>query len=369
MDKSGDTFSGDQLRLARLARGLALEGLAGVVASSRQYIHQLETGARTPAAEMRLALADALGVRSEFFGLTDISHVRPEQCHFRKQVTTPIAITSQVLARGTMLDRLARGLDARLKLPAVNFPDVAVRTAEDVEHAAEQVRLHWGLGIEGPVTNMMRVVENAGAIVTTFAGLSDRVDALSMDRPRPIIVRSDAKESLCRQRFDIAHECGHLVMHRGIETGDKITEGQAHRFASAFLIPRAAFVREYPRSRTLNWAALFEMKLRWKVAVRALVRRAFDLGLIDAAQYRSANIQIVKTGQSKAERYDDTLPLEQPELLDAAMRQLANSRRGRVQELAESMALGGEMLHLLTSNDYLALDVGLSSNVVTLARR
>jgi hypothetical protein len=41
--------------------------------------------------------------------------------------------------------------------------------------------------------------------------------------------------------------------------------------------------------------------------VRAIARRAFDLGLIDAAQYRTANIQLVKTGQAKEERYDDSL--------------------------------------------------------------
>jgi hypothetical protein len=41
--------------------------------------------------------------------------------------------------------------------------------------------------------------------------------------------------------------------------------------------------------------------------VRAIARRAFDLGLIDAAQYRTANIQLVKTGKAKEERYDDSL--------------------------------------------------------------
>lgn len=65
------------------------------------------------------------------------------------------------------------------------------------------------------------MVENQGAIVTTFDGVSDKVDALSINRKYPIIIRNTAKESVCRMRFDIAHECGHLIMHDGIETGCK----------------------------------------------------------------------------------------------------------------------------------------------------
>jgi Zn-dependent peptidase ImmA (M78 family)/DNA-binding XRE family transcriptional regulator len=341
-------FVGDQLRLARLVHGFSLEEVASAVGATRQYIHQLETGSRNPTAELVAALADVLGVQVDFLHRIEANGVRPEQCHFRKQQTTPVSVTSQVLARGTLLDRLAYGLEQELSLPRVNFPDIPVRDLEEVELAANEARRHWGLGADGPITSMVRVVENAGAIVTYFNGLSERVDALSMDRPRPIIVRSDAKASLCRQRFDLAHECGHLVMHRGVETGDKTTEDQAHRFASVFLLPRAAFIREFPRGRSMNWPELFKMKLRWKVAVRAIVRRAFDLGMIDAAQYRTANIQLVKTGQAKAERYDDQLPLEEPELLDAALAALDSGRPDGVRNLADGLALRGPIFELLT---------------------
>jgi Zn-dependent peptidase ImmA (M78 family)/transcriptional regulator with XRE-family HTH domain len=363
------TFSGDQLRLARLTHGIPLEGLAERVAATRQYIHQLETGARTPTESMVAALADALGVLPAYFSLADGTNVRPEQCHFRKQLTTPASITSQVLARGTMLDRLASKLDERLDLPEVDFPDIHVQSFDDVEAAAERARAHWSLGADGPITSMMRVVENAGALVTYFEGLSERVDALSMDRPRPIIVRSGAKASLFRQRFDLAHECGHLIMHRGVETGDKVTEGQAHHFASAFLLPRSAFIREYPRGRQLNWNELFRLKLRWGVAVRAIVRRAYDLRLIDAAQYRVANIQIVKTGQAKREKYDDQFSLEEPELLRAAMHALAMTREGRVLDLAKAMGLAAPMLTLLTGVDYMSLDLPDDPKVVPLFAR
>ncbi len=363
MSRVDNRFVGDQLRLARLAKGLSLEEVASAIGATRQFIHQLENGSRSPGPEAALALADALGVAVDFFYTAEAAGVRPEQCHFRKQQTTPASIISQVLARGTMVDRLVTALDTRLRLPAVDFPDIQVVNVEEIERAAETARAHWGLGAEGPITNMIRVVELAGAVVTNFEGLSERVDALSMDRPRPIIVRNDAKSSLCRQRFDLAHEAGHLIMHRGIETGDKFTEDQAHRFAGAFLFPRTAFIREFPRSRQMNWTALYQLKLRWKVSVRAMVRRAFDLGVIDAAQYRSANIQLVKNGNAKTEKYDDVLQLEVPELLATALTTLQSTGKEALNDLCDDLSLSFPMFELLTGHD-LAPRADLPDNVM-----
>ncbi len=324
---------GGQLRLARMAWGRSLEDIGAAVHSTRQYIHQIETGTRTPNDDMLIVLAETLGIRATFFHLHFTSPVTPEQCHFRKQFTTPASVTSQVLARGTLLDSFVSKLDSAMELPHVDFPDIAIQTADDIERAAEECRKHWRLGVTAPITNMMRVVENAGGVVTYFRGISERVDALSMDRRRPIVVRSAAKESLCRQRFDLAHECGHLIMHRGMQTGDRETEDQANRFASAFLLPRAGFINEFPRGRALNWPVLYKLKQRWKVAVRAIVRRALDLQLITANQYRSANIHLMKTGQSKMERHDDVMVMERPELLDTALTVLEHARPSGVRRI------------------------------------
>lgn len=343
-------FAGEQLRLARLAHGYSLEDVGERIGATRQFIHQLETGSRSPSGEIIEALADVLGVMPAFLAAAIPSTVRPEQCHFRGHITRPASITSQVLARGTLLDRFVAAIDEHLDLPEVSFPDIPAVTTEEIEQAAEEARHFWRLGTTGPITSMMRVVENAGAVVTYFGDLSDRVDAFSMDRRRPIIVRSSLKESLCRQRFDFAHECGHLIMHRGLQTGDRMTEEQAHRFASAFLFPRGAVLREFPRGRTLNWRALFELKLRWKMSVRAIVRRGYDLGLLTPAQYRTANIHLVKTGQAKVETYDadGTLPVEQPELLPSALLALAQAVPGGAVALAREVGLSVTMLELVT---------------------
>jgi Zn-dependent peptidase ImmA (M78 family)/transcriptional regulator with XRE-family HTH domain len=359
-------FDGERLRLARVALGLTLDQLGTRVSATRQYLNQLERGTKAPSDEMMAALAAALGVAELFFALPPDVSIRPEQCHFRKQRTTPVSIVSQVLARGTLLEGFVNRLDSELDLPAVSFPDIPVTGVTEIEEAADEARRHWRLGT-GPVSNMVRVVENAGAVVSFFGGVSERVDALSIDSRRPMIIRNEAKPAACRLRFDLAHEAGHLIMHRGVQTGDKPTEDQANRFASAFLLPRASFVHEFPRGRFLDWTEIFRLKLRWKVSAQAILRRAYDLRLVSADQYRTGYIHLSKTGQRRVERHDDEIPTEQPELLPAAIQALEVEFPGAVERIAGEAGLEPGMFSYVSG---LELPVGPNGgdNVVPFRR-
>ena len=364
-------FHGDKLRLARLLAGLSLDELGGFVATSRQFVHQLETGAKEPTDELQEALASVLAVTPAFFSTPAINPVREEDCHFRRLASAPRGLVAQAVARGTAVEALVDGIETQVRLPVVDFPESARPTSPDaIERAAEEARQHWRLGLDGPVTSMTRVLENAGAVVVQFDDLTERIDALSMARRRPIVVRSMAKAAGARLRFDLAHEAAHLVMHQGIVTGDSVTEGEAHRFAGAFLIPRGAFAREFPRTRrVLDWNALFAMKLRWKVSVRAIARRAFDLGLIDAAQYRTANIQLVKTGQAKTERYDDRIVVEEPELLNSAVAWLAKRNGVALHRLLSELGMAPSLFTRLTGQPLQPLPDNVVSLPMTGATR
>ena len=118
--------------------------------------------------------------------------------------------------------------------------------------------------------------------------VGEKIDAFSWAGIRDIVVLNPVKASSSRSRFDLAHECGHLVMHRGMETGTPEREDQANRFAAAFLLPRAGFAREYGHRPRLSWGHLRDLKKRWGVSLAALVRRAYDLRLIGAREYQRA---------------------------------------------------------------------------------
>jgi len=338
-------FLGNKLRLARMFHGMTLAQLGETVSTSRQYIQRLETDDEIcPSREVLEALSEALHVEADFF-YDRIEEVREDQGHFRRLQTTPLHVRSTVLSYGTIFTLLVKHLEEFVDLPVVDIPNVEVTSREDIERAAELCRKKWGLGLDTPVLNMTRTLENAGIVVTTFEGVSDKIDAFSLVRGRPVIVRSVDKESTSRSRFDLAHECGHFVMHDAIATGDTDTEAEANRFASAFLLPRTAFIREFPMAKTIDWRLLFEMKKRWGASIQAIIRRAYDLGVLTAIQYRNANVYISRMQWKRNEPHEP--PPEFSEIIPAAMKYLSEEEGVSFSELAHALHVKPDMLYTL----------------------
>lgn len=336
-------FQGARLRLARLFSGFTLADLGDKVSATRQYIQRLEvTADQAPSSDLLAALAEVLHVDREFFFLPLVDEVKEDQGHFRKLQTTPQNVRHRVLSYGTMFNMIVSYLDTVLTLPEVNIPSISVDTADDIEKAAEACREKWGLYLDAPITNLTRTLERAGVVVTTFEGVSEKVDAFSLVRGRPVIVRNMDKDSTSRARFDLAHECGHFVMHEGIETGDPETETQAHRFASAFLLPRGAFYREFPRTSQIDWRAMFKLKERWGVSVQAIVRRAYDLGMITAVQYRNANVYISRKGWKRGEPCEPKP--EFPEIIPLAIQALKDTQGISCANMAKQLYISKEVL-------------------------
>ncbi len=339
-------FNGAELRLARLFKGASLEEIAGHVGKTRQYLHKLEAGRAMPTPELALHLAHALDVDVSFFEQSSPPLVDEGQFHFRKLFTTKVTAKQATVARGELMARLVLFLERELRLPEIRIPEVDLHeTAVEIEMAAERCRSEWGLG-QGPIEHMSRLAENVGAIVTSFVGLSREVDAMSVSTRRPIIVRNDAKESACRQRFDIAHELGHFVMHGGIITGDRATESQANRFAGALLVPRAMMLKLFPRGRgsRLEWARLRDFKLQWGISKAAALYRARQLDIISESQYKTGVINLRRTGEAVRESEDASIPLEMPELLERSLHVLSEKKRIFHDDIAARLHVTGEFL-------------------------
>lgn len=317
-----ETFNGGQLRLARHFWGKTLNDVSIDIDKTRQYISQLETGKAKPRSDdpIVLALADSLQVMPAFFYKSAGTLLSEDQAHFRKLASTKTSTRQRVLAMGTIFDQVVEFIDTKVKLPEVDFPDVSgAHTAEEIELAAERVRRHWSLGV-GPIAHMVRVVERAGAVVAFFKDASTEVDALSITSRRPVIVRNDAKASPFRMRFDIAHELGHLVLHEGHVTGDRKTETEANRFASAFLMPRSTFMKVFPkRGSRIDWAGIRALKLEFQVSKAAILYRAKSLELLDDDQYRGAVITLKNRGEAIQEAEDAFCQKEEAEIVTKAL--------------------------------------------------
>ena len=310
-------FIGANVRLARQFHGLSLSDLGEDLEKSKQFLSRVENGAETVSTQLEASLADRLQVLPEFFYYVDPMPIVDEQCHFRKQLTTKVVLRQIARARGEMLKRLVFLLDERVEMPAYSIAESEPTCPEDIELAAEKCRHLWSLG-RGPISNVTRIAENAGAVVTRVQGLAEEIDAVSFATRRPVIALNAAGRSTCRSRFGIAHELGHFALHVGVLTGDRFTEGQANRFASALLLPRSSFSNECRvaiRGTRLNWTGLSELKLRWGVSKAAILYRGRQLEIFSEEQARAGYVGLNRHGEAIQESEDDQIPAETPEVL------------------------------------------------------
>jgi Zn-dependent peptidase ImmA (M78 family) len=231
------------------------------------------------------------------------------------------------MAHAALIAELVEVIERHAKLPTFDIPQHPLdldASTEDIDAIAAHVRAHWQLN-DAPIADVVLEIERHGA-VTVRLGLADEgIDAFSWPEPeRRIIILGTDKDDKARSRFDAAHEFGHLVMHRDHpKPADRGLEKQAHRFASAFLLPAHQLEAEWREGR-LSWRDLMGLKQRWQISLAALLYRAREEQLISPTTYESAIKYMSRAGWRKVEP-GDLGPPERPRLLRRAVRALADS--------------------------------------------
>lgn len=347
------TFIGTNLRLIRLFHDQSLTELGERVGVSKQYLSRIENGAEAVTPAMESTLAEHLGVMPEFFRHVDPHPIADEQCHFRRQLTTKMSLRHVARARGEMLKRMVGVLDEHIELPAYGVAEADPASSESIERGAELFRAAFGLG-QGPLSNMTRIAENAGAVVMRLRGLAPEIDAVSFATKRPLIALNAQGRSTCRERFGIAHELGHFALHIGVMTGDRLTEAQANRFASALLLPRSTFAAEYRlalRGKGLSWAGLAELKLRWGMSKAAILYRGNQLGLFSEQQLRAGFMYLNRHGEATGEREDAEMLREEPEVVADSLKVMRDQLGIPIAAVAREMRVGGPLLAGLVGID------------------
>lgn len=350
----------DRLSLALSLRATTKAALGDTVGVTRQFIHQLENGTRTPTTELLNAIACALNVAPKFLLNHSPERVGRGYVHFRRLRASTKREQERARAQGILLELVVNCLEAMVELPRPNFPRLTARDSRGVEEAADECRRHWGLTPYGPITSVTRVIERAGGVVGLFKNDDDRIDAFSWKGAgHPIVMRSATRGTPTRIRFSLAHELGHLVLHSaGVSVGQD-EELQANSFASAFLMPRTAFMSAFPKSKRLDWVGMFAMKRRWGTSLQAIVRRAHDLGLLDAVQYRRANVHVRAKGWTKSEPREPPEP-EEPETLRMALAYAGSTPPEAFRRVASAVGV--------TPDDIASLIGQRAGRVVSLAR-
>lgn len=305
----------ERIRRARILRGMSLQDLADAIGDiSKQALSKYEAGRDTPGSARIIQLANALGLKPEYFFRPDT--VVLGGVEFRKQ--TKLSKTDQRSIEEQAREHLERYLSLESCFDsgdvAVSFSlgqKYPVRSPKDAEKAARWLRDQWSIGIDA-IQNLTELLEDHGIKVVeidapaAFDGLSAGVE--DSDHIVVIVNRNKPGE---RQRFTAAHELGHIVMKMPATLADKECENWCHRFAGAFLFPEVKVFEEFGRKRAhVHVEELKLAKRAYGISMQAVLRRLLDLTVISEATYRFMMVRFSQWGFRKDE--PEKLEREEP---------------------------------------------------------
>lgn len=262
---------------------MSIRDLAEQVGVSATAISKFERGEATPRQSTLLRLAKALSVGIEYF----FREVRVETLAPAYRKHSKLGQRTQDAIEATIAEAVERYLTAEQLFPEGFFPESGlprfpVKVVEEAEQAANKLREEWNLGSD-PIEDLCGRLENHGMKVIGLDG-PEGFDAFSCwVNDRIPVVAFNANVPGDRQRFNLAHELGHLVLDPDPSAD---IEKAAHRFAAAFLVPAEAAYSELGQRRSnLSFDELRMLKREYGVSIQAWMRRALDLGIIDQPTY------------------------------------------------------------------------------------
>lgn len=328
-----------RLSLARKRRGLTKKGFAEELGVAPHTVLRYESGEISPPPETIERIARILDFPESFFCSPDVDEVVADAASFRSLTAMTAKDRDAALAAGSLAYILSDWVDENFSLPE---PELVDLKGESPEMAARSLRQEWGLG-EQPIKNTVHLLEAKGVRVFSLAENTRTVDAFSVWRGERPFVFLNMMKTAEHSRFDVAHELGHLVLHKHGGPSGRKAEEEANRFASSFLMPAADVLARIPRVHTLN--QIVEAKKRWSVSVMAMIYRLHALKVVSDWQYRMFCIQASDLGYRTSEPFG--VPREQSLIWQKVLTALWTERVTR-KEIAERLAVPvGEIENLL----------------------
>ena len=330
-------FVAERLTEVREARGFNQTELAGLLGVKRASISHYERNQRSPDGDLITRLCHILGVPEAFF-YTRSESTDDDTVFYRSLASATKTDRKRAVRRYGWLKLVTSYLRGFVRFPMVNLPgyDVTGRLADleddEIGIYAAQTREFWGLG-KGPISDVMLLLENNGVIVSKAVFGTKSMDAYSSfdsASATPYVTIAYDKNSAVRSRFDMAHELGHLVLHRELDhrvvgnpVHHKVIESQANAFAAEFLMPSDSFAADL---RVISLDALKGLKRRWGVSIGAMLHRLPDLGWVTAEQSARFWMNYSRRGWRSGEPLDDEIEPESPRLLRRGFNLLVEKR-------------------------------------------
>lgn len=354
-----NSVSPEMLILARETRGLTQSELAEASNISQGTISKYEGGLLYVSEEHLQKIASVLDYPLSFFFQANQLYGFGSHCTYhRKRQSMPVQEQKVLLAKINRLRihiaRLLNGVELEYEN---QFQRLDIEDFDgDAEKIAQLIRKSWRLPL-GPVKNLVEAIESAGGIVVRQSFGTKKMDAFSQwvtGLPPIFLINADMPGE--RVRFTLAHEIGHIIMHR-LPTEDM--EREADKFAAEFLMPSHDIS---PDLDSLTFVNLARLKSYWKVSMAALIVRAYETGKITHRQYRALFEQMSKNGYKMHEPIP--IPVEEPTLLREIIDVYIKVHKYSIPDLSQLLALHEPEFRLeyLNSNRTLRIIGGINAS-------
>lgn len=271
---------GANVRRHMKIRGLTIPQLSAMMEMGTAALSNLINGKAEPKSSTLIKLAKALDVPFDEL-LADAPKLQSLRFRTAKTLSgrekaerdqlrhdTAIWLADYVFLEEALKDKLA----SKLKSVHEKKPDAAARS----------VREKLELDSNQPIHDISELMEKAGIKLRMRPFGFQKTFGLSVgeqDGGPAIVVNSDSRIPVERQIFTIAHELGHLVLHRGSydasqEIEDPIEEQEANSFAGIFLVPEEGLLKEWDESKGLHWVGrVLRVKKIFMVSYKTILIR------------------------------------------------------------------------------------------------
>lgn len=338
-----------RIREARISRGMSLTDLADNIGVTKQAISKFELGTLNVNSAVLLKISDVLDFPINFFFKPkegqDVNYKKSPV--FFRSVSTAKKVKIALEQRIEFVHEIMTFLRNYIDFPSVDLFDYENNIPkgyldnEAIDEIALSLREYWGLGTK-PINNLSNLLLKKGFVISRVQLGTTKVDAYSRwIKGTPYIILGSDNYSAVRARFTLAHELAHLILHQHLEDEDikknhKQIENEAHRFASAFLLPSESFSKDVYSTSLDDFVFI---KPKWKVSISAMIRRCYDLDLITDKQYSNMNRYLnIKKWKTK-EPLDDTIEFEKPNMIREAFDLLIENNVISADEMVNQIAL------------------------------
>ncbi len=325
------------LKYYRLKNNMTKKALADAIGVSAMAITNYENGSRQPNMDTIKKLAKALNVRVTDFLANNGSELSFSHGKFRKG--SKLGSTTQEYIKEAVEEYFGRFFQVISFLGGIKVlqpapPIKKLIWTNDPEDAAQKLREYLEIPANGPIKNLVEILENKGILVlfidvdnTYFSGMNGTVNGI------PYIV-VNRNMSPARIRSTIVHEVSHFAFEWPEDLTDKEEENIATAISGAFLFPKADAVRELGYKRSIISKAMIITCKEYGISLFMLVKRAKICNIINDSVEKVFYIKASKAGWRKAEP-DWGITKEEPTLFQQLVYRAVSEEEISIQKGAE----------------------------------